>query len=48
MLMRPSENYVLKPFQKKYKGLVDEVINAPEGVDYYLKNDIHKSMNKFN
>lgn len=49
MLMRPSENYVLKPFPKKYKGLVDEVINkAVEGVDYYLKNDIHKSMNKFN
>ena len=47
--MRPSEKYVLKPFSKKYKELVNEVIdNAAKGIDYYLENGIKKSMNNFN
>ena len=47
--MRPSEKYVLKPFPKEYKELVNQVIdNAVKGIDYYLENGIKKSMNNFN
>ena len=47
--MRPSEKYVLKPFSKEYKKIVDEVIaNAVKGINYYLDNGIKKSMNNFN
>lgn len=49
MQMRPSEKYVLKPFPKKYNNLIDDVINkSVEGINYYLKNGIEKSMNNFN
>lgn len=49
MQMRPSEKYVLKPFPKKYNNLIDEVINkSVEGINFYLKNGIEKSMNNFN
>jgi len=47
--MRPSENYVLKPFPKQYQDLKNEVINdASNGIDFYLKHNIEKSMNNFN
>ena len=47
--MRPSEDYVLKPFSKKNEKLVVEMIeSAAEGIDYYLENGINKSMNNFN
>jgi len=47
--MRPSENYVLEPFSKKYEKLVLEVIDrACYCINYYLKNGIKKSMNNFN
>ena len=47
--MRPSENYVLKPFPKKYNKLIDEVIiNASKGINYYLDNGIVETMNNFN
>ncbi|MBI64687.1 MAG: aminoacyl-tRNA hydrolase [Candidatus Marinimicrobia bacterium] len=47
--MRPSENYVLKPFPKKYNKLVEEVITkASSAIDYYVNNDIVKTMNNFN
>jgi len=47
--MRPSEKYVLKPFAKEYKELINEVIdNAVNGINYYLENGIKKSMNNFN
>lgn len=49
MDMRPSEKYVLKPFPKKYKNTVEEVIiNATKGIDYYLEFGMSKSMNNFN
>ena len=49
MNMRPSEQYVLKAFPKKYNNLVDEVIeNATSGINYYLKNGISETMNNFN
>ena len=49
MKMRPSEQYVLKPFSKKYSGLVNEVIkNATSGVSYYLEKGMSKTMNNFN
>ena len=47
--MRPSEQYVLKPFPKKYNSLVNEVIeNAALGVSYYLDKGMSKAMNNFN
>jgi len=47
--MRPSEIYVLKPFQKKYNKLIEQVINdATEAINYYLANGINKTMNNFN
>ena len=47
--MRPSENYVLKPFPKQYNQLVEEaIIKASSSIDYYLNNDIVKTMNNFN
>ena len=47
--MRPSENYVLKPFPSKYNKLINEVIlSASEGINYYLGNGIVETMNKFN
>ena len=49
MKMRPSEQYVLKPFPKKYSNLVNEVIeNAILGLSYYLKKGMSKTMNNFN
>ena len=49
MNMRPSEQYVLKAFPKKYNNLVNEVIeNATLGINYYLKNGISETMNNFN
>ena len=47
--MRPSENYVLKPFSKKYEKLVGEMINhATNGINFYLEHGISKAMNNFN
>ena len=47
--MRPSEDYVLKPFPRKYEKLISEVIeNAINGINYYLEHGISKSMNNFN
>jgi len=49
MEMRPSENYVLKPFPKKYEELVKEVIdNTICRINYYLDKGIIESMNKYN
>ena len=49
MKMRPSEQYVLKPFSKKYSSLVNEVIeNATSGISYYLEKGMSKTMNNFN
>ena len=49
MKIRPSEDYVLKPFASKYKKLVDEVIdNALDGINYYLQYEIDETMNKYN
>ena len=48
-IMRPSEEYVLKPFSKEYKELVLEVIDhASYSINYYLKHGIKESMNNFN
>ena len=47
--MKPSESYVLKPFSKKYHQLVDEtIINAADALDFYFKNGIVETMNKYN
>tara|TARA_Y100000590_G_scaffold458939_1_gene614746 strand:- start:1444 stop:2013 length:570 start_codon:yes stop_codon:yes gene_type:complete len=49
MNMRPSEQYVLKPFPKNYHNLVNQMIDdATNGIKYYLKNGIDKAMNNFN
>ena len=47
--MRPSEKYVLTPFQDREEKLKNEMIEkACEGIDYYLLHDMKKAMNKFN
>ena len=47
--MKPSERYVLSPFQKRDEKIKNEMIGkACNGIDYYLSHDIKKTMNKFN
>ena len=47
--MKPSERYVLSPFQKRDEKIKNEMIEkACDGIDYYLSHDIKKTMNKFN
>ena len=47
--MRPSEKFVLSPFQKDDEELKKEVVErACKGVNYYLSHDIEETMNKFN
>ena len=47
--MRPSEKYVLSPFQNREKNLKNDMIEkACEGIDYYLTHDMKETMNKFN
>ena len=48
-IMRPCEKYVLKPFNSKYDDELKIVINhACDALDFFLKNGIIESMNKFN
>ena len=47
--MKPSERYVLSPFNKGDEEIKDEMIEkACEGIDYYLSHDMKETMNKFN
>lgn len=49
--MRPSEEYVLKPFPKKFHKEIDEIIdNAICGINFYFEsnNNIELTMNEFN
>jgi len=47
--MKPSEEYVLKPFSRKNIKLVKEVVtHASNSINYYLEHGINKSMNNFN
>ena len=45
----PAEKYVLKPFHKKEKKIVKEMIQtAAEAVDYTIAEGVQKAMNRFN
>ena len=47
--MRPSEKYVLTPFQNREEKLKNKMIQkACEGIDYYLSHDMKETMNEFN
>ncbi len=47
--MRPSEKYVLKPFNKEYNEEVNLVVKETcSAIAFYLKNDIKATMNEFN
>ena len=47
--MRPSEKYVLSPFNKRYEKLINEMVEqACDGINYFLSHDITKTMNKYN
>jgi len=47
--MRPSEKYVLKPFPKKIRNVVEHVVDhAANAINYYLEHDIKEAMNNFN
>tara|TARA_B100000945_G_C20406945_1_gene610545 strand:+ start:1730 stop:2299 length:570 start_codon:yes stop_codon:yes gene_type:complete len=48
-IMRPSERYVLSPFNKKDISLKNQMIEkACDGINYFLKNNITDTMNKYN
>ena len=48
-IMRPSEKYVLSSFHKSYSADVDNIMKKSfESINYYIKNGIDKTMNKFN
>lgn len=47
--MRPSEQFVLKPFPKQYHQDIESVIaESVEAIEYYLNNGIVETMNQFN
>jgi peptidyl-tRNA hydrolase len=47
--MKPSEQYVLKPFPKEYHEDVDCMITkAVDSIDFYLSSTIEETMNKYN
>jgi peptidyl-tRNA hydrolase len=47
--MRPSEDYVLKPFKKKHSVLADEkVVDLANAVESILRSGLDKTMNVFN
>ena len=47
--MRPSEQFVLKPFPKQYHQDIESVITeSVEAIEYYLNNGIVETMNQFN
>ena len=47
--MRPSEKYVLSPFQKIYNNEIERIIDyVYESINYYLKGSVEETMNKFN
>tara|TARA_Y100000389_G_scaffold64102_1_gene60120 strand:+ start:1833 stop:2402 length:570 start_codon:yes stop_codon:yes gene_type:complete len=46
---RPSEKYVLKPFNKKFHPLVEEVLTiANHAIVSILEQGVNETMNKFN
>ena len=47
--MRPSERYVLSPFQKGDEEIKNEMIEkACKGINYCLLHDMNETMNEFN
>jgi len=47
--MRPSEQYVLTPFNKKDEVLKNEIIDkACDGIEYFLTYELTETMNQFN
>ena len=47
--MRPSEKFVLSPFQTKDEKLINNIAEkAFDGINYYLSHDIKQTMNKYN
>ena len=47
--MRPSEKYVLSPFQNRDEEIKNEMIEkACEGIDYYFSHNMKETMNQYN
>lgn len=47
--MRPSEEYVLKPFKKKYDEEIKLVLEEScSAIAFFIKNNIKETMNEFN
>ena len=47
--MRPSEKYVLSPFQYQDEEIKNEMIEkACEGINYYFSHNMKETMNQFN
>ena len=48
-VVEPAEQYVLSPFHKNHKKMIQEMIErACDGIEYYLSHSIHETMNEFN
>jgi PTH1 family peptidyl-tRNA hydrolase len=48
-VVEPAEQYVLSPFHKDYKKMLEEMIEkACDGIEFFLSHGVHKTMNKFN
>ena len=48
-LIEPVEQYVLSPFHKDHKGMIEEMKEkACDGIEYYLSHSINETMNKYN
>ena len=48
-MVEPAEQYVLSPFDKDHKKMIEEMIEKGcEGIEYYIAHGIHDTMNKYN
>ena len=48
-MVEPAEQYVLSPFHKDHKGMIEEMLKrACDGIEYYLSHSINETMNKYN
>ena len=48
-VVEPAEQYVLSPFDKDHKEMIEEMIEKGcEGIEYYIAHGIHETMNKYN
>jgi len=48
-MVEQTEQYVLLPFHKDYKGMIEQMIEkACDGIEYYLTHSVNETMNQYN